>query len=96
MSSQTAGRNPEEGGDDVKSARPLRPGLHTRYNGRDNGQREPRGWSESHQTGLSSDCRLQLACMKSELLVTAGQHTAVNMFPGLVHTARHTMKARNT
>jgi hypothetical protein len=28
--------------------------------------------------------------MKTELLVTAGQHTAVNMFPGLVHTARHT------
>jgi hypothetical protein len=34
--------------------------------------------------------------MKSELLVTAGQHTAVNTFPGLVHTARHTMEARNT
>ena len=45
--------------------------------------------------GLSSDCRLQLACMKSELLVTAGQHTAVNAFPGLVHTARHVMKAGN-
>ncbi len=26
--------------------------------------------------------------MKSELLVMAGQHTAVNTFPGLVHTAR--------
>jgi hypothetical protein len=34
--------------------------------------------------------------MKSELLVTAGQHTAVNTFPGLVHTARHTMGAWNT
>ena len=44
----------------------------------------------------SSDCRLQLACMKSELLVMAGQHTAVNTFPGLVHTARHTMRADNT
>ena len=52
--------------------------------------------SESHKTILSSDCRLQLACMKPELLVTAGQHTAVNMFPGLVHTARHVMKADNT
>ena len=51
---------------------------------------------KSHKHGLSSDCRLQPACMKSELLVTAGQHTAVNMFPGLVHTARHTMKAGNT
>jgi hypothetical protein len=28
---------PEEGGDDVKSAWPLYPGLHTRYNGRYNG-----------------------------------------------------------
>ena len=53
-------------------------------------------WSESHKTGLSSDCRLQLACMKSESLVIAGQHTAVNTFPGLVHTARHTTKVRNT
>ena len=34
--------------------------------------------------------------MKSELLVTAGQHTAVNMFPGLVHTARHVMGVSNT
>ena len=46
-------------------------------------------WSESLKAGLSSDCRLQLACMKSELLVTAGQHTAVNTFPGLALTARH-------
>ena len=42
---------------------------------------------------LSSDCRLQLACMKEELLVTVGQHTTVNTFPGLVHTARHVMEA---
>ena len=48
-------------------------------------------WSQSSKADLSSDCRLQLACMKSELLVTAGQHTAVNTFPGLVHTARHVM-----
>ena len=41
--------------------------------------------------GLSSDCRLQLACMKLELLVIADQNAAVNTFPGLVHTARHTM-----
>ena len=39
---------------------------------------------------LSSDCRLQLACMKLELLVIADQNAAVNAFPGLVHTARHT------
>ena len=45
---------------------------------------------------LISDCRLQLACMKSELLVIADQHAAVNTFPGLVHTARHTMGVGNT
>ena len=49
-------------------------------------------WSKSDKTGPSSDCRLQLACMKSELLVIANQHVAVNAFPGLVHTARHTME----
>ena len=48
------------------------------------------------KNGLSSDCRLQLACMKSELLVIADQHAAVNTFPGLVHTARHTMRAGGT
>ena len=45
---------------------------------------------------LSSDCRLQLACMKLELLVIVDQHATVNTFPGLVHTARHTMRAGNT
>ena len=44
----------------------------------------------------SSDCRLKLACTKSELLVIADQHAAVNTFSGLVHTARHTMRAGNT
>ena len=53
-------------------------------------------WSKTLKAGLSSDCRLKLACMKAELLVTAGQHTAVNTFPGLVHTARHAMEAGNT
>jgi hypothetical protein len=33
LSRETAGEKPEEGGDDVKSAWPLRPGLHTCYNG---------------------------------------------------------------
>ena len=47
--------------------------------------------SETLKTNLSSDCRLQLAYMKSELLVIANQNVAVNAFPGLVHTARHTM-----
>ena len=53
-------------------------------------------WSESLKAGLSSDCRLQLACMKLESLVIADQHAAVNTFPGLVHTARHTMGVGRT
>ena len=57
---------------------------------------KPATVSESQKVGPSSDCRLQFACMKLELLVTAGQHTAVNTFPGLVHTARHVMEVGNT
>ena len=52
--------------------------------------------SQSQKAALSSDCRLQLACMKLESLVIADQHAAVNTFPGLVHTARHTTKVGNT
>ncbi len=48
-------------------------------------------WSESHKRSLSSDCSLQLDCMKVESLVIVDQHATVNTFPGLVHTARHTM-----
>ena len=44
---------------------------------------------------LSWNRRLQLACVNVESLVTVGQHTAVNTFPGLVHTARHVMEAEN-
>ncbi len=51
--------------------------------------------SQSSKAGLSSDCRLQLACMKSELLVNARKHSALNTFPGLVHTARHVMEVGN-
>jgi hypothetical protein len=47
-------------------------------------------WSQSQKAGLSSDWSLQLDSMKSESLVIADQHAAVNTFPGLVHTARHT------
>ena len=52
--------------------------------------------SESQKDSLSSDCGLQPAHMKSELLVIANQHVAVNAFPGLVHTARHTMEVGGT
>ncbi len=53
--------------------------------------REPARGSQSQKTGPSSDWSLQLDSMKSESLVIADQHAAVNTFPGLVHTARHTM-----
>ena len=46
--------------------------------------------SESHKPCLSPDWSLQLDSMKLESLVIADQHAAVNTFPGLVHTARHT------
>ena len=53
-------------------------------------------WSESHKNSLSSDCGLQPAHMKSELLVIPNQHVGVNAFPGLVHTARHAMGVGST
>ncbi len=49
--------------------------------------------SQSRKLSPSSDCSLQLDCMKLESLVIADQHAAVNTFPGLVHTARHITKA---
>ena len=52
-------------------------------------------WSESQKAVLSSDCSLQLDCTKLESLVIANQNVAVNTFPGLVHTARHTMGVGN-
>ncbi len=94
MSNETARDKREEGEDDVKSAWPLYPGLHTRYNGQYNGL-PSRETEPIPKAGLSSDCRLQLACMKSELLVTARQHSAVNTFPGIVHAARHVMEVGN-
>ena len=48
---------------------------------------------KSQKNPLSSDRSLQLDCVKLESLVIADQHAAVNTFPGLVHTARHTMGA---
>ena len=61
-----------------------------------NKEKQYREVEQNYKNGLSSDCRLQPACVKSESLVIAGQHTAVNTFPGLVHTARHTTKVGNT
>ncbi len=59
-------------------------------------RREPARGSQSQKTGLSSDCSLQLDCMKLESLVIAYQNDAVNTFPGLVHTARHITKVGRT
>ena len=53
-------------------------------------------WSQSQKAGLSSDCGLQPAHMKSELLVIPNQNVGVNAFPGLVHTARHAMGVGGT
>ena len=49
-------------------------------------------FSKSQKTYLSSDWSLQLDSMKLESLVIVDQNATVNTFPGLVHTARHTMK----
>ena len=87
---ETAGDKPEEGGDDVKSSWPLWAGLHTYYNGGDKGKRQG-DLERIQKSHLSSDCSLQLENMKSESLVIVDQHATVNTFPGLVHTARHTM-----
>ena len=57
---------------------------------------QPRKGKLISKNRLSSDCSLQLESMKSESLVIADQHAAVNTFPGLVHTARHTMGVGST
>ncbi len=48
--------------------------------------------SKSHKAGRSPDWILQLDSMKLESLVIVNQNVTVNTFPGLVHTARHTME----
>ena len=58
--------------------------------------REAARWSQPQKVHLSSDRSLQLDCVKLESLVIAHQHGAVNTFPGLVHTARHTTKVGST
>ena len=53
-------------------------------------------WSKPQKDGPSSDCGLQPARMKTELLVIPNQNVGVNAFPGLVHTARHAMGVGGT
>ena len=61
-----------------------------------NKERQDREVEQIPKSHPSSDRRLQPACVKLESLVIADQHAAVNTFPGLVHTARHTMRVGNT
>ncbi|KAK9982067.1 hypothetical protein SO802_035053 [Lithocarpus litseifolius] len=72
------------------SAWPLWAGPHTCYNGNYNGKQGCKA-ERIRKDCLSSDCSLQLGNMKLESLVIADQHAAVNMYPGPVHTARHTL-----
>ena len=58
--------------------------------------RQPVMGSQSQKNCLSSDCGLQPAHTKSELLVIPNQHVGVNTFSGLVHTARHAMGVGST
>ncbi len=53
-------------------------------------------WGKPQKSYPSSDCSLQLDYMKLESLVIANQNVAVNTFPGLVHTARHTTEVGGT
>ena len=52
--------------------------------------------SKSQKADPSSDWSLKPDSMKVESLVIAHQHGAVNTFPGLVHTARHTIRVGGT
>ena len=71
----------EEGGDDVKSARPLRPGRHTCYNG--GYSRQLRGDAvQIRKTPLSSDRSLQPDSVKLDSLVIAHQPWRGEYVPG--------------
>ena len=61
-----------------------------------NKEKQSREAEQNSKNGPSSDCRLQPAYMKLELLVIADQHAAVNTVPGFVHTARQTTKVGKT
>ncbi len=69
---------------------PYDQGLHTCYNGAYK-EKRPRESKRPHKVRRSPDWSLQLDSMKSESLVIVDQNATVNTFPGLVHTARHTM-----
>ena len=80
-SGETAGASCEEGGDDVKSARPLRPGRHTCYNGQDSKERS--GDTEGiSKPAPSSDRSLQPDSVKLDSLVIAHQPWRGEYVPG--------------
>ena len=89
-SDETAGDNSEEGGDDVKSSCPLRPGLHTCYNGYN---KETRDRKVEPNSEKYSQFRLWAATRPHEVGVASNRGSACRgeYVPGLVHTARHTM-----
>ncbi len=80
-SGETASVSCEEGGDDVKSARPLHPGRHTCYNGKDKGQL-PGDRMRISKPYLSSDRSLQLDSVKLDSLVIAHQPWRGEYVPG--------------
>ena len=86
----------EEGGDDVRSAWPFDALGNTRATMASTEGCQVARRSQSQKTGLSSDWSLQFDSMKLESLVIANQNVAVNTFPDLVLTARHTKGAGNT
>ena len=77
----TATARCEEGGDDVKSARPLRPGRHTCYNGRYRGKL-PGDRMRISKACPSSDWSLQLDSTKLDSLVIAHQPWRGEYVPG--------------
>ena len=78
---ETAFVRREEGGDDVKSARPLRPGLHTCYNG-EYSELEQRELFQIKKASLSSDWGLQPDPTKLDSLVIAHQPWRGEYVPG--------------
>ena len=78
---ETASASCEEGGDDVKSARPLRPGRHTCYNGR-NRRQQHSNMKPIPKPCLSSDWSLQPDSMKLDSLVIAHQPWRGEYVPG--------------
>ena len=90
----TAAARREEGGDDVKSARPLRPGLHTCYNGEYSALLPCERW-RTDKSPLSSDWSLQPDSTKLDSLVIAHQPWRGEYVPGPKVRLEHLLSGRN-